>query len=186
MHDLAPMTALGGDSARSDTIGPVTISESPDWALASVAARQGQDATCAAALADLLGVPSPDVAGYVQGAGFAAFWIGPGAWMVAAPYPDHADIAATLRDRLGGCASVTDQSDAWVRFDLRGEMLAQLFERLCNLDMDRMHPGTARRSVIEHLGCFVIRDGGGLHVLGPRSSAQSLHHALLTAARSVF
>lgn len=186
MHDLPPLTALGGSTAVKDTISPVTIQESPDWALASVAARLGQEDTCNSALADILGAPLPGIAAHVQGDSISAFWTGPHIWMIEAPYHSHEDLAATLKARLGDCASVTEQSDAWVRFDISGDGLEHLFERLCNLDLAKRATGTARRTVIEHLGCYVICRAEGVHLYGPRSSAKSLHHALINAARAAF
>lgn len=187
MHDLAPMTALGTTAARTDTIGPVTITESADWALASVAARLGQETTCLRALENLLGIPAPGIAGHASGAALSAFWIGPHIWMVEAPYGIHPDLAGQIKTTCTDIASVTDQTGAWVRFDLSGENLPQVMERLCTLDMGMMQPGTARRSVIEHLGCYVIlRAEKSCTIYGPRSSAQSLHHALVTAAKSAF
>ncbi|MDD7970723.1 sarcosine oxidase subunit gamma [Roseinatronobacter alkalisoli] len=186
MHDLTPLTALGSGAPQTDTIGPVTISENPDSALVSVAARLGQEAACARVLAAILGVPAPDVAQFVQGATLGAFWTAQHCWMVDGPDDPQAGLSARLKAELGDMASVTDQSVGWVRFDLQGDGLGVLFERLCNLDMARMPTGSARRSVIEHLGCFVLHRDGGYTVYGPRSSAQSLHHALVTAARSVF
>lgn len=185
MHDLAPLTALGASMPRSDTIGPVTISEAPDWALASVAARLEQEAACLDALTRLLGTKAPDVAQHVQGTVLGAFWIGPHVWMCEAPYGTAPDLVQRVKAACAGSASVTDQTDAWVRFDLTGDGTARVMERLCNLDMGKMQPGQARRSVIEHLGCYVIRYAGGISIYGPRSSAKSLHHALATAAKSV-
>ncbi|MCC5964635.1 MAG: sarcosine oxidase subunit gamma [Natronohydrobacter sp.] len=186
MHDLAPMTALGASEPRTDMIGPVTIIEAPDWALASVAARLGQETVCQSALEKLLGTAAPGIAGHVSGTALGAFWIGPHIWMVEAPYPTHPDLAAQIKRACTNIGSVTDQTGAWVRFDLTGQDLTRLMERLCNLDMDRMQAGQARRSIIEHLGCYVIRHADGITIYGPRSSAQSLHHALVTAAKSVF
>lgn len=186
MHDLAPLTALGGSTPMSDTIGAVTIMEAPDWALASVAARLGQEDACNAALADILGAPLPGIAAHVQAARMGAFWTGPHIWMVEAPYHSHENLAASLKAHLGDCASVTEQSDAWVRFDITGDGLERLFERLCNLDLAGRATGTARRTVIEHLGCYVICRAEGVHVYGPRSSAKSLHHAMTNAARAAF
>jgi sarcosine oxidase, subunit gamma len=185
VHDLSPLTALGGTAPLQDRIGPVTLTESPDWALASVAARLGQEEGCRAALAAALGGAAPAIAAHVQGPDMGAFWTGPDIWMVEAPYHSHETLAATLKAQLGDCASVTEQSDAWVRFDISGAGLEQVFARLCNLDLERMAAGSARRSVIEHLGCYVIRRADGMHVYGPRSSARSLHHALSSAARAV-
>jgi len=186
VHDLAPLTALGGSTPATDTIGPVTLAESPDWALASVAARLGQEESCRAALAAALGGAAPAIAAHMQGPDLGAFWTGPDIWMVEAPHHSHESLAAVLKAQLGDCASVTEQSDAWVRFDFGGEGLEQVFVRLCNLDLARMAAGSARRSVIEHLGCYVIRRADGVHVYGPRSAARSLHHALTSAARAVF
>ena len=186
MHDLAPLTALGASELRTDMIGPVTIVEAPDWALASVAARLGQETACQSALEKLLGAPAPGIVRHTRGRELSAFWIGPHVWMVEAPYATHPDLAAQLKTACTDTASVTDQTGAWVRFDLTGPDLPRLMERLCNLELGKMQAGQARRSVIEHLGCYVIRHEGSITIYGPRSSAQSLHHALITAAKSVF
>lgn len=189
MHDLAPLTALGSSAPQSDIIGPVTITENPDRALVSVAARLGQEAACTKALAAILGISTPDVAQCVHGPALGAFWTAPQCWMVDGPYDfddPQTDLDTRLKAELADMASVTDQSGAWVRFDVTGDGLDALFERLCNLDMARMTDGSARRTVIEHLGCFVLRYRGGVTIYGPRSSAQSLHHALVTAAHSTF
>ena len=187
MHDLAPLTPLGASAPRCDDIGPLRIAESPDWALASVSARPGQEASCKPALAALIGAAPPDIARYTSGTQVNAFWIGPHSWMLEASHASHADLAARASSALGECASVTDQSDAWARFDLTGEGIARVMERLCNLDFAAMAAGMVRRSVVEHIGCHVIaHEPAHVTLYGPRSSAQSLHHALITAARSVF
>ena len=47
--------------------------------------------------------------------------------------------------------------------------------------------GYATRTMIEHLGCYLIKHGaGGVRLYGPRSSAKGLVHALETAAHSVW
>ncbi|TVS00612.1 MAG: sarcosine oxidase subunit gamma [Rhodobacteraceae bacterium] len=186
MHDLVPMTALGASQPRSDTIGPVTITESPDWALVSVAARLGQEANCQTALEKMLGAKLPRIAGYVSAETLAAFWIGPHVWMLEASYATRPNLAVQIKSACADTASVTDQTGAWVRFDLTGESLSRVMERLCNLDMGKLQPGHARRTLIEHLSCFVIRHADSITLYGPRSAAQSLHHTLITAAKSVF
>jgi sarcosine oxidase subunit gamma len=107
-------------------------------------------------------------------------------WFVEAPYATHEDIAAHLKPLFGEAASITEQTDAWARFEVAGP-LPPLFERLCNLDLGRFGPGSATRTVIEHLGVYAIRRAPDrMTLLGPRSSAESLHHALVTAARGLF
>jgi sarcosine oxidase subunit gamma len=107
-------------------------------------------------------------------------------WLVEAPHETHEDIVAHLKPHLGDAASLTEQTDAWVRLDLTGP-LQPLLERLCNLDLARFPPGSATRTVIEHLGVYAIRRSEDrMTLLGPRSSAASLHHAILAVARSAF
>ncbi|PLL12138.1 sarcosine oxidase subunit gamma [Tabrizicola sp. TH137] len=185
-HRLKPITPLGHDTPHSVTLGPVTITEVVDTALASLAARMGE-AKAVADIADSAGIPLPGPGKAAQGATYAAFWLSPDMWMIEAPFATHEDILAHLKPHFGETASLTEQTDAWARFDVTGDDLPAMFERLCAFDLRAQAPGAATRTVIEHLGCYiVIRASGHLSVLGPRSSAASLFHALETAARSAF
>ena len=186
MHDLIAITPLGAHVARQDRVGAVTLAEAPAWALASVAARLGQEDACRAALTTLLGVALPGPGGAASGAVFGAFWTGPDQWMIEAHYEGHEDLAGEVKAGLGDAASVSDQSDGWCRFDLTGVGLTAVLERLCNIDLGAMGAGSARRTAIEHMGCFVVCRTAGVHVsvIGARSSAGSLHHAILTAMRA--
>jgi sarcosine oxidase subunit gamma len=172
---------LGAATPRRDTIGAITIAENPGVALASVAARKGQSGACADTLAAWLGAPAPSVAQHA-GDDLSAFWIGPDMWMLEAPFATHEGMAQDLAQRFEGIASVTEQTDAWVRFDLSGDALAEMLARLTNLDLATRPARFARRTVMEHVGCYLLRRGAGYSVYGPRSSAGSLHHALAQAA----
>jgi sarcosine oxidase subunit gamma len=185
-HRLKPITPLGHDAPHSVTLGPVTISEVTHTALASLAARQGE-AKAITDIADAAGIPLPPPGKAAQGATYAAFWLSPEMWMIEAPFATHEDIVAILKPHFGEAASLTEQTDAWARFDVTGDDLPAMFERLCAFDLRAHGPGAATRTVIEHLGCYVvIRAPGHLSVIGPRSSAASLFHALETAARAAF
>lgn len=180
MAELLAMTALGRREATVVTVGPLTITERTDVALASVAARRGRDPGPAAAG---LGVPLPGTARHAAGATFAAFWVAPEMWFVEAPFATHEDIARHLKTGFGDDASITEQTDAWVIFDLAAADLAPVLERLCNVDFPAAPDGHATRTVIEHLGVFLVRHGpGAARIYGPRSSAASLLHALEVAA----
>ncbi|WP_424974769.1 sarcosine oxidase subunit gamma [Dinoroseobacter sp. S124A] len=181
-----PLTALGGRTPRVDTVGHLTLTENPDLALASVTARQGQEAACQHHLVALLdAVPAPGRA--TERADEAGFWIGPDAWMIATTLARDADLAAALKQRFGESASITEQTDGWVVFDLQGEGIVAAMELLCPVDLRRMDPGGVQRTTLDHLGCFVWWRGqeAGLRILGPRSAAGSLHHALLTAMGAI-
>ena len=183
MAELAAITALGGTAPRVDRVTGATLTEVPGVALASVATRTGQATEVRAAVERLTGAPAPE-AGFWSGGTVRAFWVGPEQWMVEAPFETHEDIVPFVRGETGDAASVTEQSDAWARFDLDGAGLAGVMELLCALDVRRMVPGAAARTRIHHLGCFVLRTEDGFQVFGPRASAGSLHHAVLGAMRS--
>lgn len=183
MHDLIPTQALG---RPPEQIGSLAITENPDVALASVAARLGYEAECSDRLIGLLG-DVPDPGRGVIGDPFTGFWTGPDQWIISALAEPHENLAKTVKVALGASASVTEQSGAWVVFDLRGAALPDTMERLCPLPIRRMVAGDAHRVTIHQLGCFALRreSGDSLRIFGPRSSAASLHDALVATARAV-
>lgn len=186
MHDLMPITAMGGTKPRVDSFPHVTIAENDGLALASVAARKGHEAACHATLKKLIGaVPGPGKAQLNDPE--AGFWMGPDQWMVGAPIGAHAVLADTLTEMFGNTASVTEQSGAWVCFDITGPAMMDLCERLCAVPIRKMIAGDAQRTTIHQMSCFIIKREADDHIriLGPRASALSLHHALLTTAHSV-
>ena len=186
MHKLKPMTALGADAPRVDTIGTVTIGENPDLALASLAARRGQADTLAQAVQAALGLDLPVPGKSTRTEEHAAFWMGPEQWMVTAAHDKHELLAAELKAIVDDAGSVTEQTDGWCCFDVTGPALADLFERLSPAPLRQMAPGDATRTTLEHLGVFLwVQAEDKVAVLAPRSSAGSLHHALTAAAQSI-
>jgi sarcosine oxidase subunit gamma len=183
-HSLESVGALGTGEPRADAVGAIRIAENPGVALASVAARRGRGAEMAAAAETLLASPMPPVGGRTGAGPVRAFWTGPDRWMFEAPFATHELLAEAVKAALGDTASVTEQTDAWVRFDVEGATVPEVFERLCPLDIGAMAADTVARTTIGHLGCYVLcrHDGAAFSVLGPRSAATSLHHALVSAA----
>jgi sarcosine oxidase subunit gamma len=181
---LKALTPLGHAAPEVTTIGPFTMTERTDTALASLAIRRGRavDVTAAAAAA---GIPLPPP-GRHEAQTLAAFWLAPEMWMIEAPFATHEDIRAHLLTLFHDAASITEQTDAWVRFDLTAPDLPSLMERLCNVDLRAAPDGHATRTVIDHLGCYLIKHAAqSITLYGPRSSAETLHHALTVAAGSV-
>ena len=186
MANLQPLTALGRREATTVTHGPLTITERTDVALASVAARKGRMADLTKA-AQKAGLPLPGPATHSRGAPYSAFWTAPEMWLVEAPFASHDLIADLLKTALGDAASITEQTDAWVIFDLAAPNLAPLLERLCNVDFSDVPEGYATRTMMEHLGVYLIKHQvGAARLYGPRSSAESLLHALETMAGSAY
>ena len=137
--------------------------------------------------ASAAGIPLPGPGMSATGATYGAIWLGAEQWMLDAAFATHEDIRAALLPIFGVAASFTEQTDAWVRFDLTAPDLPALFERLCNLDTRALPEGGTTRTVIEHLGCYVVkRSATQISVIGPRSSAGSLHHALITGAKRAY
>ena len=106
--------------------------------------------------------------------------------MVEAPISTHQDIVAHLKSVFDGAASTTERTDDQVRFGLRAADLPPLIEWLCNVDFPKAAPGFASWTVIEHIGCYLIRSRAVETTLhAPRTSARSLLHALTVGAASV-
>ncbi|MFW8594049.1 sarcosine oxidase subunit gamma [Cribrihabitans neustonicus] len=186
-HRLKAITPLGGQEPRADAFTGLLIREVTDRALASFALRQGGEEAGRAAAQEVLGAPLPGPAGWCDTGVFTAWWMGPDLWMVSAPYASHALLARQLKQAAGDAASVVEQTDGWCRFDLEGARCFGVLERLCNADIRAGKPGDATRTVMEHLGVFLLchEPGQRYSIIGPRSSAGSLHHALAAAAKSV-
>ena len=187
MHTLAALTPLGNQQAKTETIGQIRITEVIDRALASLSMRVGQEKPFAAAAKKLFKTGMPTPGAWSDAAPFGLIWTGPEQWFVEAPFATHEDIAAILKAGVGDAASVTEQTDGWVRFDVEGTRVVDLLERLCPVPSRQMQTGAATRTILEHMGCLVICRGAAQHfsLLAPRSYAQSLLHALKSAAQSI-
>jgi sarcosine oxidase subunit gamma len=186
VHDLSPITPLGGSAPRIDDVAGTSLTEVTDLALASVAARQGKEENCARALKTMLEADAPEPGRAHLGQPLSAVWMGPDQWMIGAPFETHEDIESRLKAKLKSSASVTEQTDAWACFDLSGSGVRAVMELICNVNMSTLQSGDALRSSIHHLGCFVIcgDPDSFVRILGPRASAGSLHHAIYTAMKS--
>jgi sarcosine oxidase, subunit gamma len=184
-HALKPVTALGDYAPKLITIGAYRVEERFDVALASLATRKGRERDVAAyAKTKMVPLPPPSKLETTQT--FGTFWLSTNQWMIEAPFATHEDLASDLTSSFGSSASITEQTDAWVRFDLSAQDLQPLFERLCNVDLEKAPIGFASRTVIEHIGCYLIkRSAYDVTVYGPRSSAHSLLHVIETAAHSL-
>jgi sarcosine oxidase subunit gamma len=186
-HRLKALTPLAQARPVITGIGRITIAENPHVALASLAPRRGREAEFTPRAEGLLGfaLPGPGLA--AQAGDWGGFWTGAGQWFIEAPFASHEDIAARLKAAVGDAGSVTEQTDGWGRFEVSGRTAPAMFERLSAIDIHAMEAGKATRTLIEHLGCFVIcrQAGASYSVLAMRSAAASLHHALVQAAEAV-
>ena len=184
MHSLNPISPLGNTELISKEVGPYTISEVNAYALASYSLRKGSEKDPKEKLEQFIGSSLPDVMNSNFGK-ISSFWIGPSQWLIEAPIEIHEDLASELSEVSVGKASVTEQTDAWCRFDLKGSELATPLSLLCNADVPSFKGGEVTRCQMDHLGCFLIcRDIKNITILGPRSAAESLYHAIVTAFKA--
>jgi sarcosine oxidase subunit gamma len=184
VHDLAPITAFGLAEPTVFVTQSCQLKERPDIALASVAARLGVEKACQSVITDLLGTDAPEPAAWLASDIYSAFWMGLYQWMFSADFSDVEDIAARLKTSFGETASITEQTDGWVAFDLTGEVEAVL-ELVCNVDMRTRSAGYASRVSIHHTGCFLLIEASNhVRVYAPRASAGSVFHGISQAMTS--
>ena len=181
MTDLAPLTALGAAAHRTAAFGALTLTENADLGLASLAQRRGAPVPVPMGLA----LPGPGL--WHAGNGIAAFWTGPGQWMLEGEDRAEEDFARTVKLAAPEC-SVTEQTDGFVALEVVSSAGAAPIERLCeklvNVDLGRFGPGSATRTGLHHMTVFVIRRAEDrLAILGMRSLAGSLWHAVEGAAQ---
>lgn len=180
MTDLKPITALGAELPTSVKLGALRLSENADLGLASLALRKGATVPSPFGLV----LPQPGACTITQGIG--AFWCGPDQWMVMFPDRGAQDVARDLKAQSPNC-SVTEQTDGWCAFDILAQDAAALsgfLERVVNVNLGAFGTGCATRTVIDHMGVYLLRGSeNSVTIIGMRSSAQSLWHALTTVAQ---
>lgn len=185
MPDLTPITALGGHALRVAEIGSLVLREVTDLGIASAALRHGKTGS---KLAATLGTALPGPLQVAEGSTLSALWIGPEQYLVFGSCPPKDDFAGRLKAQIGDEGSVTEQTGAWVCFDVEGDDAMQCLELICNLDQRRIRKGYGTRTSVHHLGCYVMicPSVAGCRILGPSASAETLYHALDTAGRTVW
>ncbi|MGC1305471.1 MAG: sarcosine oxidase subunit gamma family protein [Caulobacteraceae bacterium] len=163
----------------------LNIIERSRLGLATVMVRHGVDAE---AVGRALGIDMPTGPTLAGGGGFRLLGYGPGVWLVMADAPTEAwcDLLATsLQDK----ASVSDQSSAYVVFEVKGAHARELLQRgaFIDLDTDVFGPGGAAVTVIAHIGVILWRPlvGDGFEVACFRSYADSFRDWLDAAAASL-
>ncbi|NOD36181.1 MULTISPECIES: sarcosine oxidase subunit gamma [unclassified Ruegeria] len=187
MRDFVAKTALGGIEPRKDVIGSLTLQERDDIALASISARLGQEEALKARLETVCSVVAPKPGRSEQGENRSLHWLGADQYLCEEALSGPLVLARRLVDELAGVASVTDQTDAFVRMDVSGQGVVDLLQRLTVLDVEQMLAGAFSRTAIHHVGCLLRCNEAGMafSVYAPRSYAISVHHALVEVSKAL-
>lgn len=180
---LAPVQALGAGVPGQARIGALELRLRDDIALASLALPRG------AAAPDPFGLELPRPGGWAGDGELGAVWAAPGQWLILSRGPtEAAGHDATLAARLGAAVPggyVTEQSDTLAVFEIRapdGTALVTCIERLANLPRSALAPGRGTRSLVGHMGMYLIRlDEAVLRVVSLRSAVKSVWHDLCRA-----
>ncbi len=183
---LAATSALGGYRTE---IGGVRLAERTGLAIVSIAVPRDGEAALAEALQAGFGADLPRPGRSSLSRDGATRLLGMAADQLFAVF-DHEgpDAARGVGAALGTAAYASDQSDVWVALRLEGAAVRRALERICPLDLhaDAFAEGQVARTVIEHLGAIVLRDGPhALTLFSARSSARAFLHALETSLRNV-
>jgi len=185
---VVELAAVEAYDALERSIGGVTISAIRDRALVSMAFPAGNRDAVSARVLDRLGTALPRI-GHCEGddprlIGLQRDQV----WCAFEQVDGTADGALSERLGAGHGVRLTDQSGGWVQLRLSGAGTLAVLERLCPLDLhERALPvGGCARTVMEHLGTVLMRDGpDDFELLTARSSAHSFVHALENAAGHV-
>jgi methylglutamate dehydrogenase subunit D len=182
---LAGFAEAGRFGAATSRPG-IVIEERTDLALATVMARRGKDGELARAVAAAYGIDLPAGPRVARNAGVSFAGIGVGQWMTVAEPPKAADFVRSLRERLVGLASVTDQSDGRVVLRLSGERVREALAKGVPVDL---HPrsfkaGDVASTLVAYIGVQIeqIDDRPTYQLMAFRSLAGSLWSWLTKSA----
>lgn len=173
------------DASRSG----VSLESLEGWTAAHIATRKGLAQAMLQAFEQAYGIKLPDAGRMAAGNSISAVWAGPGQWLAFAPGTDGRDLEQELRAKLGGQASIADQSDARVFVRVAGPQSRAALAKLLPVDIHprAFPPGSAAITHAAHIGVMVWRSGKprtpDCFVLAcSRSYANSFWHALMDAA----
>ncbi len=97
------------------------------------------------ALARVIGLALPETpCTCAAGNDVAAYWLGPGEWLLAMDVGAVAGFEGRLLGALGGTGAVVDVSAGYVRYNLGGPMAAELLMKACPYDFDGPSFGPGR------------------------------------------
>ncbi len=93
-----------------------------------------------------------------------------------------------ITEQIGESGYYTDQSDNWVMLQVDGVGSRLALERICPIDLhlDVFVEGAVARTVMEHMGVIILRNGkDSFLLLTMRSLANSLLHAVKVSINNV-
>ncbi len=183
---LAPRSPLDGIRLA---IADTTIAEVTGWAVVAVSAKSGSEAALEQALARAYRTTWPEPGTSSLSADGDAMLVGLRRDQILILREDtELRCEQAIADFVGRSGYCTDQSDGWVQLLLAGTLAVAALERIAMIDLhiDRFPVGTIAQTVMDHVDVIVVRrEPARFLLLGARSSARSLLHAVETSVRNV-
>lgn len=185
-NKLTPKAPLNG---YGETFGMTALEEVTGMALVSIATPRGGAAGLTSIVQSAYGCALPDAGKTTISEDMSLRLLGLQQDQAFALFAYKGDRAvAEIEDKLGTLGYYTDQSDGWAMLRLSGPAALAALERICPLDLDEaaFPIGTVARTVMEHMGVIVLREGtDAFLLLGARSSAANFLHAVEQSVRNV-
>ncbi|PWE33795.1 sarcosine oxidase subunit gamma [Maritimibacter sp. 55A14] len=187
MPDLTLTPTPPLDGYAQDFAG-TRLAEASELAIVAVATPAGGETALEAAVkaAYGTGTPAPGASILSKDGKARLVWSGPDQMFLLFTH-DAPDAEAGVAAALGQAGYCTDQTGVWAALEISGPGVRGALERLCPLDLhpDAFAEGAAARTVMEHMGAFVIRTGSDAFLLlSASSSAKSFLHAVELSVRN--
>ena len=143
-----------GRHGRTQGEAGVTLREVEGLGMASVIARKGRAADCAAALRRALALDLPVTPRCAGTGDLRILWAGPGQWMARGTALDSDALAERLAQALGGSASVAAQGDGRAVLRIGGPRARDTLAKGLALDLHEsvFKPGDVALTSIMHMG----------------------------------
>ncbi len=184
---LKPLNAIGGKDLESNSINGIKISEENVISLASIGCSSKLFKSLSRKMKTKFNVSVPGPGKSLINQKIRVSWTAQGQWFLESPDAFNQGFANYLVEKLGKDFAITEQSDGWVKVSISGETVLKVLEKCIILDLNKMSDGSFSRCSLDHIGVYLLceRVKKSFVIYGPRSSAKSLHHALIQAAYSL-
>jgi sarcosine oxidase subunit gamma len=186
-YTIVKESPLGGAEHEFDG---VTVSEVIDQSLVMVAMPNGKADEIEAAMSKSCGLSLPLMGQSTQSSDASVTLWRLQKNQVLAYYAYEGDDAeANIAERFNApSAYYTDQSDTWAMIRVSGERSRDILERICPIDLDPsvFTLGSVSRTIMEHIGTIIYREGDDSYVLlTMRSFGRSMLHAIEVSVENV-
>jgi heterotetrameric sarcosine oxidase gamma subunit len=162
----------------------VTIAMSDGIGIASIVAVRGQAAALADRCVARFGVALPSGPRWAAGTDVTFIGLGPGRWLAVSDAV--ADLEGLLAEGLGASATVCDQSDGFVLFDVTGPAARDALAKGVAVDLDPVAfgPGDAATTSVAQIGLTLWQVDGAptFRLAVGRSFAPSISRFLVASA----